>query len=453
MSKNIFLIIKIIFISFSSQKLLFVNVHFRHGARSPVYYIDSNLNDYFGIKWENDGYLTFRGKFQAFLNGIKHRQKYSKFLSNTYNPNEIIAYSSNFSRTISTCENYLNGLFYINNNTKNYSNENLNILYPPGNITNYQKLIANEFKNISTLPKIINDSIINVYKIEQHFFILHDPDSGCKPIKKIRYDIYSSEKYRNISKQFKLKYGRKLTKYFNEIHKNKTLQLTFEFPEISSVCDTFKSDFTDNKNISLLEKFDININEFNNYCTNILSIVINEIVSGDKNVVLMSQTPPLTQLIYWLDQRIKLDKENKTDEIVKGSPKFTILSGHDTSVSTFEKWMQIFFGTKWIYPEFSSNYIIELNKIGKNKYELDYYVDDELFLKIDYYEFRKKVMNNLWDKYDILDFCKFSGNVKKKLETKKRIGLWLSISMIVGLILLYIYVDKKEKEKEKEKED
>ncbi len=57
------------------QRLLFVNVHFRHGARSSLFLIDKQNRDLLGQEWEKRGILTPKGKRQVFLNGIKHRER------------------------------------------------------------------------------------------------------------------------------------------------------------------------------------------------------------------------------------------------------------------------------------------------------------------------------------------------------------------------------------------
>ena len=107
----------------------------------------------------------------------------------------------------------------------------------------------------------------------------------------------------------------------------------------------------------------------------------------------MSQSPPMKKLIKWMDQRIELDKNDQRDKIVSGSPKFTIWSGHDSSIATFEMFMKNIFNTKFIFPSFCSTILFELHKNEeKNIYEIKYFVNDELLLTINYNDFKMKVL-------------------------------------------------------------
>ena len=63
-----------------------------------------------------------------------------------------------------------------------------------------------------------------------------------------------------------------------------------------------------------------------------------------------------------MDQRIELDKKGKGDNVVSGSPRFTIWSGHDSSIANFEMFMKINFNSKWIFPGFSTTVLFELHK-------------------------------------------------------------------------------------------
>ena len=70
---------------------------------------------------------------------------------------------------------------------------------------------------------------------------------------------------------------------------------------------------------------------------------------------MMSQTPPVKKLLDWMDKRIELDIKGETDQVKPGYPKYTIWSGHDSSVSTIQMFMKNIFGTKWAFPSFSSS--------------------------------------------------------------------------------------------------
>ena len=131
--------------------------------------------------------------------------------------------------------------------------------------------------------------------------------------------------------------------------------------QLNTLCDTLYADYIDKRDLSNVEQY-INFHEFYNDCQNILSKIQTDFVSGDKDVIIMSQSPPLKKLIKWMDQRIELDKKGKGDKIISGSPRYTIWSGHDSSLTTFEMFMNHIFNTKWLFPKFSSTILFELHK-------------------------------------------------------------------------------------------
>ena len=441
-----------------NSKLLFVNVHFRHGARGSLFLIDKNGTDLFGEKWAKRGILTPKGKRQVFLNGIKHRERYYNFLNKEYIEDEIKAYSTDSYRAISSLECYLNGLYHSHNLNENIIDDGYTI-YPPGNITEHMKNSANEL-GLNAIPKDNHIIPINIFQKSEHSFVLHEPGkiSDCQSITDIRQKIISKDRYKKLSYNFRLKYE----KSFNNIFISKDMPVNIDFtPEkINILCDSFYSDLTDNRDLSYLEKEGIKIEELNEYCNNILSIIQKEIVSGNRDIVMMSQTPPIKKLLKLMDERIELDKKGESDKIVGGSPKYTIWSGHDSSISTIQMFMTHIFGTKWFYPIFASTVLFELHKKENNSndkkediYELRYYVNDELLLKINYYIFKNKVNKNLWTQEEIDNFCKFSIVDAKKIDIILKKYKWIILALIVLLlisILLNIrnFFNNKKKQKE-----
>ena len=97
----------------TSEKLVFVMTHFRHGARAPQNFYEDYL-DYIKEKWTNPGELTGIGQRMHYLLGLRNRIRYideQHFLSETFNPHEILIYSSPFNRTILSVSSQLQGLY------------------------------------------------------------------------------------------------------------------------------------------------------------------------------------------------------------------------------------------------------------------------------------------------------------------------------------------------------
>ena len=94
----IFTLIQLLSFSISqNNRLVFLYTHFRHGARAPMD-LDDNYTDLVKEKWDNPGELTGIGQRMHYLLGLRNRIKYIKnetFLNETFDPHEILIYSSN----------------------------------------------------------------------------------------------------------------------------------------------------------------------------------------------------------------------------------------------------------------------------------------------------------------------------------------------------------------------
>ena len=192
--------------------------------------------------------------------------------------------------------------------------------------------------------------------------------------------------------------------------------------------------------MSFLEKYGFDIQELNDYCNNFLQYNLEEVECGNKDVVFMSLSPTMRQLILWMDNRIKLDKEGKGHIPINGSPKYTVWSAHDSSLAANEMFFKYIFGTKFVYPIVSSTIIIELHKNDSeqnNTYYIQYYMNDELLLEIDYNLFKTRVLEYLWTDKDIDKFCKFS-NISEYKAKMHNYQICLFITFLLLLISLFI---------------
>ena len=103
------ILFQILYFSISDDRLVFLYTHFRHGARAP-----SDINDSFydelGEKWTNPGELTGVGQRMHYILGLRNRKKYVKdetFLSEKFDPHEMLIFSSNYNRTMISCSSQL----------------------------------------------------------------------------------------------------------------------------------------------------------------------------------------------------------------------------------------------------------------------------------------------------------------------------------------------------------
>lgn len=437
---------------FIYTKILFTNIHFRHGARSSVMNIDKKGYDFLGKKWNNVGELTPLGMRQLYLTGIKHRERYKNFLSEEYNSKEILIYSTKMNRTIQSGNCYLSGLF-SNIKPPTIKKEQVIISYPPGDITDKMKEISNELNTFS-IPEGIQTIPIRNFEKRDHFFLLHDLSyiSDCVTIDEVQEKHINSNKTKNILNEFENQFGENIERFFkNEKNKN----FIFNFNYINSFCDHLISNLLESEDLSNLEKYGFNIQELELYCQKIAQYNLEEIECGDKDIIFMSLSPTMRQLLLWMDKRIELDKEGKSELAINGSPKYTIWSAHDSSLAANEMFFKYIFGTKFINPVFGSTIIIELHK--NDTYYIKYFVNDELLLEINYYNFKEYILKYLWEEEEIYKFCKFSNISEYNLIINKyQIYLFVTIFLLLISLLFntkLLFKLKKFKDKDKNNKD
>jgi hypothetical protein len=138
----LFFVIFNLLISFfkGDDKLVFVMIHFRHGARSPT--SKGNIDEV-GEKWETLNELTGIGKRMHYILGLRNRIRYiteGKLLSEKYTPNELEIYTSKVDRTIMSIHSHLQGLYPQSEKLGDYlTEEQLEMANPPVNV-NYPRI-------------------------------------------------------------------------------------------------------------------------------------------------------------------------------------------------------------------------------------------------------------------------------------------------------------------------
>ena len=118
----------------SNDNLYFVLEHFRHGARSPTNGLNKENVDLFGTQWKGNGELTTNGMIQQYILGLNNKKKYGDFYNTNYDPKEILVYSTNVNRTITSAQVQLSGM-YSDVDIDIKSTENDPRKKPPFNIT------------------------------------------------------------------------------------------------------------------------------------------------------------------------------------------------------------------------------------------------------------------------------------------------------------------------------
>lgn len=156
-----------------NKKTRFVFEMFRHGARAPFSGVTKDGYDILGSKWTGDSQLTNMGIRQHYLLGYRNRQRYTDFLSTSFNPNEIYVISSDTPRTIMSANSHLNGMYPPKTGPQLFLNQT-NIAVPPVEISDLQEQ-QNILENNSLL-KQVQVFPVHVFSRTAHYYYIHDAD-------------------------------------------------------------------------------------------------------------------------------------------------------------------------------------------------------------------------------------------------------------------------------------
>ena len=438
----------------SVDKLLFVWKHFRHGARGP--YIAVNLKnhiDFIGETWNTVGELTPLGLRMHYLLGISTKKEYSKFLSEKFNPNELYISSTNVNRTMQSVYSFLKG-FYDNNKTDNLNEKQIE----RGNLlnSNYSKDINDKInkmgkKSLEGGFSEIPVHIIDKTKLE---FGLYEA-SNCPGITKYKKENEESEEvkkiYEDIKRHTNDTFGEFILKFMNTTD----LNYLWKKSNIYYMSDTFFSDYFNGRIMKYINDTGINMEEFYQNSFNVTFIDTYHKTFGipSTDTVYISVSPMFRNILHYMDLRIKLDKENKADEIVANSPRFVILSGHDTSLAPIDIFMESEFGIDFGMATYASSQTFELWKNGTTgKYSIHYLFNQKLkgIFELEY--FKNKIDNKTYNPEQIKEICfpKENDNLSlvQKLKenipnlSQKNLLLYVFITSIIFILIIgFLYKD------------
>ena len=404
----------------SRDKLVFLLTHFRHGSRAPQRFY-SGYQDYVKETWEKPGELTGSGQRMHYLLGLRNRIKYvneKKFLSEKFDPHEILIYSSPFNRTIGSVAAQLQGLYPQNLGLGEYLTEEQEELAKPQVNIDYDLINEQIIQlNHSALPNSMVLPPIRMINLNERKIILYD----IKPCTIKREEIKDKnnanlDSIKNIVKEFKEKYGAILDAFYG------TTKNDYNMHFIDNFCDAFVSGYTDNKEMKEFHKTGVNFEEVLDYCFEYNKINFRDWISGDDEKVLshLEMSKLMKEFIHLLKQRVDADInhediEKKYEDYSR--PKMMMISGHDSTTSCWQIILMAALNkTKdfYTFPKFGTQLAFEVttnpdntNKKDYSDYFINYYFNDDLKLNITVKEFIEKMTPHIWTDQQIDEFCGF----------------------------------------------
>ena len=433
------------------SKLLFVWEQFRHGARGPWISVDPVTGlDFIGEKWTGEGELTPLGTRMHYLLGVSMKKRYNNFLSKSFNPNEIFIISTDVNRTIMSSYAHLQGMYdnltvpLLKEKQINMSNiQNLNYSEEINNKTNSLK--NNSLQNgINLFPVYLYP---NDYGKE---FLLYEPDI-CPLIVKYRENAQNSETMKKIysetSERLNNTFGEYIFKFMNISGEEEPYYL-WNTTNMYYIGDTFIADYIDGREMKSIRKTGIDMEDFYKNSLNLSSLETYFGYFGNplEITTYLQMSPVFRSIFNFMEMRINLDKKGETDKIINKSPRFVMVSGHDTTLAANDLFLKEEFGIEYEHAVYCSSQIYELWKNKENgKYTIRYLVNQKLKAEFDFQEFKDKVWKKIFTEKLVIEICEGTKDKDKKVE-KKRIkilfficlGMVIICLLILGFILVFM---------------
>ena len=405
-----------------SDRLVFLYTHFRHGARAPLD-IDNNFKDKLGEHWPNPGELTGIGQRMHYLLGLRNRLRYIKnenFLSEKFDPHQIIIFSSNLNRTMVSVSSQLQGLYP----QKDEQGETLTatqqeIAYPQVNCEDNYIQEALEDLGENALPYKMTLAPVRMSNDLDRKFNVYDIEE-CKAER----DETKQKNNENIEEwieylnDFNEEYAESLNKFFGTEGK------TYSISELNDICDSFLSDYWDGRNMTnFYEKTGLDFVALNEDCFDFFRQYYLYSFHGDseKTLAHVDSSKIMRELLFYMKRRLDADMSS-TDEDANykdySYPRMVMNSGHDSTVSADQIFIINALGLNqsdiYIFPKYASQLALEVRTeedeakaSGYGDYTVVGYFDDKEIFNVKADEFMNKIESEIWSDQKISDFCGF----------------------------------------------
>ena len=449
---SIAILFLLIISSLSEDKLVFLMTHIRHGARAPQkYYDQSKYLDYVLESWNNPGELTPIGQRMHYALGLQNREDYitkKKFLSENFDPHEILIYSTKFNRTLLSVSSFFQGLYppgtggNITEEQKNNSKPQVNL--SPEVEKELEKLELNSLpEKMSVVPvRMINDN-------ERKIIIYDIPECLWKRDEMRKINLEKSEDLKKFIEEFKKKYK-------DDIFKIYETKPEYNIDFIDNFCDAFISGSTELKEMKKLNDTGINKNELLDQCFEFMKLNFRDWISGDSERILptLEVSKLMREFIHYMNQRI--DADIKGEDTSKNyedysKPKMLMISGHDSTISMWEMFLIKVFknnnNTDYIYPKFASELTFEitvnsaLTKKERTDYKINCYLNGKPFInEMTVDDFINNVTNKLYSDDKIDEICHFKSS--DSIDIYFILTIVFSATTGILLILMVFFIIK-----------
>ena len=440
--------------------LIFLYTHFRHGARGPKKLNDSYL-DIVGEKWTSLAELTGVGERMHYLLGLRNRKKYIEqegFLSQKFDPHQMLIFTTGKNRTMISCYSQLQGLYPQRANLgEELTPQQEANAYPPilDELEEKDPDIEQAIKELngSALPyrmMLAPARMVNDKEVKMSIHNIGECEKKTDDLKK------ANEKIKELKEEvakFNKAYGEKFNKYF------KKEKPEFSLKEIRNTCNDFLADFTEDRELKeFKEKTGIDFKVLKTDCLNFIKTYYYYSYYGDEERLLakIECSKMMREFLFYMKRRLDADMteiDEDSDYKNYSIPRWILTSGHDSTVSAnlvlLLKALGLDMATKFQVPKYASQLALEIRRNSeKGQSYSDYYIvgyfdNNELFnMKVD--EFINKMEKEIWTDQQVDEYCGFYNDDKTNNlhKTLMIVFICLCAAFLVSTIVLGVLLYK-----------
>ena len=433
-------------------ELRFAFTFWRHGCRTPNEVNSQNV-DILGSQWANPGELLPTGMRMHYLLGLRNRNRWSGYLSSSYDVKEIYVKSTDYNRTIMSALSNLQGLYPPSTGPSLTVGQDAKAL-PPVTSTLFtaERVALNGYAlrgGVQVIP------IHVMPKTDPYNWPIYGT-SYCPSVFKEVLDNDKSDINQNIVKSINTKWGSKLKQALKLTDENWLLS----FNNLNLIADSFISGYVADQPLKSFTDAGINLEEFLEDAHEIEFNNMFYYYNGDANQMYskMYVTSFFENMFRWMDTRVLYDQQGK-GYTGFAAPKLAMFSSHDITLAAAQTLMAKAFNIGTFYKTpFASSFIFELfrpdNKVASSLVESDYTVKvtyNELnYLTLSYPEFKSKLQPFLLTKQEYDEYCGWTQQEIDLVPTSY-IDATIVLSCllfvaVIGLIVLLILLLKKPKQ-------
>lgn len=418
---------------------LFLFATVRHGARSPLNYVDKNSNrDSLGGTWTiKPGELTNVGIRQHYILGSIYREKYGALLNDAHQPGLFYAMSTDKNRTIQSYLAFYQGLFPDGDEIKL---NQIKMAVPPGLISKQIQDVANDETNLAAVGK--HTSIQGYHTLEDtenyhnlYYWVKGSPYCKAYP----NYLTDSNDRIKaNIQKLLDLN-TKELEDHNIAIDQSNIPQLR---NQLYNFADSYISNYFEGNPLAGDKTFFEHLSSFF-YLDTI------EGVYGDQDSMLarINKSKFLRRLIEYLKFRSDPPNEGNYNTI---NPRMVLYVWHDVDLVEIMITLNYAFKLNFkILPTFASFINFELLKSvsGNAEFQVAVTMNDQEILKIKLDTFIATLERILISDDKITEYCGLSNQQSQvdnsQSSTPYIIAIVLISVSILGLAFYLIYDLKK----------